>query len=100
MADLQIAEIPYPSGAVRFRYSRYLAADGSAWIRHGLFRAYHENGSLASEGNYEHGKESGAWRDYHPNGQVAAAGDYANGVQSGSWQYWSPNGTPEPSGAA
>lgn len=100
MADLQIAEIPYPSGTIRFRYSRYLAADGSTWIRHGLFRAYHENGSLASEGTYEHGKESGAWRDYHPNGQLAAAGAYASGVESGAWQYWSANGTPESSGGA
>ncbi len=100
MADLQIAEIPYPSGTIRFRYSRYLATDGSTWIRHGLFRAYHENGLLASEGNYEHGKESGAWRDYHPNGQIAAAGAYANGVESGPWQYWSANGTLESSGDA
>ena len=54
MVDLQIAEIPYPSGAVRFRYSRYLATDGSAWVRHGLFCSYHEDGSLASQGSYEH----------------------------------------------
>ncbi|XAH21484.1 hypothetical protein AAFF27_15815 [Xylophilus sp. GW821-FHT01B05] len=100
MSDLHIAEIPYPSGAIRFRYSRYLAADGSTWIRHGLFRAYHESGLLASEGNYEHGKEHGAWRDYHPNGQVAAEGAYANGVESGAWQYWSANGAPDSSGAA
>ena len=100
MSDLHIAEIPYPSGAIRFRYSRYLAADGSTWIRHGLFRAYHESGLLASEGNYEHGKEHGAWRDYHSNGQVSAEGAYANGVESGAWQYWSANGTPDSSGAA
>ncbi|SFK94605.1 toxin-antitoxin system YwqK family antitoxin [Lysobacter sp. cf310] len=100
MTDLQIAEIPYPSGAVRFRYSRYLSADGSAWVRHGLFCAYHKDGSLASEGNYEHGQEHGQWRDYHTNGQLAAEGSYANGAETGIWRYWSADGSPEPSGAA
>jgi antitoxin component YwqK of YwqJK toxin-antitoxin module len=95
MADLNIAEIPYPSGTMRFRYSRYLSADGSSWIRHGQFVSYHENGSVASEGLYEHGKEHGVWRDYHPNGQLAAEGEYANGTESGVWLYWSASGVPE-----
>lgn len=100
MADLHIAEIPYPSGVVRFRYSRYLSADGSTWVRHGLFSAYHEDGSMASEGTYEDGKEHGQWRDYHTNGQLAAEGSYANGVETGIWHYWSADGSPEQSGAA
>ena len=95
MADLELAEIPYPSGVVRFRYARYLAADGTHWVRHGLFRAYHEDGSLASEGTYEHGREHGLWRDYHPNGQKAAEGHYSHGEEVGTWSYWSPSGEPE-----
>lgn len=70
MADLNIVEVPYPSGQIKFRYSRYLAGEGGGWIRHGLFRAYHENGALASEGSYEHGVEQDEWRDYHPNGSL------------------------------
>ena len=100
MVDLHIAEIPFPSGVVRYRYARYMSADGKAWIRHGLFRAYHEDGSLASEGNYEHGQEQGVSRDYHPNGQLAAEGAYTNGVESGQRQFWSESGIPEPRGAA
>ncbi len=100
MVDLQIAEIPHPSGAIRFRYSRYLAADGSAWVRHGMFRAYNEDGTLASEGNYEHGQEHGPWRDYHPNGQLASEGSYANGIEVGAWHYWSADGSRESTGAA
>jgi len=92
MHDLHLAEIPFPSGAVRFRYSRYLLSDGSAWVRHGLFRAYHENGTLASEGDYMHGKEHGQWRDYHANGQLAAEGQYVDGVEVGVWRYWTEEG--------
>jgi antitoxin component YwqK of YwqJK toxin-antitoxin module len=91
MNDLEIAEIPYDSGVIRFRYSRYLASDGSRWVRHGLFRAYHEN--LASEGNYVDGLEQGDWIDYHDNGAVAAKGAYDKGLEVGEWVFWNADGT-------
>jgi antitoxin component YwqK of YwqJK toxin-antitoxin module len=89
---LQIAEFLYESGKTRFRYSRYLSPDGGKWIRHGLFRAYHENGQLASEGEYENGLETGVWRDYHDNGQLAAEGEYRNGKENGRWRFWTSSG--------
>ena len=95
MADLNIAEIAYPSGAVQARYSRYLAADASKWIRHGLFRSYHEDGSLASEGSYEHGVEHGLWRTFHENGQLASEGIYLQGDEAEGWRFWSSDGTEE-----
>lgn len=95
MDDLNIAEIPYDSGVVHQRYARYMSDDGTRWIRHGLFRSYHPNGSLACEGMYEHGAESGQWRDYHENGQLAAEGHYLNGQQSGNWRFWDSAGNEE-----
>jgi antitoxin component YwqK of YwqJK toxin-antitoxin module len=95
MADLEIAEIPYDSGEIRFRYARYLSADGSRWVRHGLFCAYHRNGQLASEGNYLDGVEHGHWRDFHENGQLAAEGDYQHGQEVGEWKFWKPDGSPD-----
>jgi antitoxin component YwqK of YwqJK toxin-antitoxin module len=92
---LYIAEIPFESGEVQFRYSRYLSDDGSRWIRHGLFCAYGKDGTLRSEGNYDHGVESGTWSDYHDNGQVAARGEYVQGKQHGHWRFWDPQGTEE-----
>jgi antitoxin component YwqK of YwqJK toxin-antitoxin module len=91
--DLNIAEIPYDTGEIRFRYSRYLSQDGSRWIRHGLFRAYHRNGQLASEGYYIDGLEDGLWRDYYENRQLAAEGNYEKGIETGSWSYWDENGS-------
>lgn len=96
MNELEIAEVPYDSGVIHFRYSRYLANDGSRWVRHGLFRAYHENGKLASEGNYVDGVEQGDWIDYHENGAVAAKGAYDKGVEVGEWEFWNPDGTQQP----
>lgn len=94
MSDLNIAEIPYETGEIHFRYARYLSDDGSRWIRHGLFRAYHLNGNLASEGNYIDGAEHGQWRDYHENGQLAAEGLYENGKEAGQWLFWNEDGSP------
>ena len=90
--QLNIAEILYESGEVRFRYSRYLAPDGTKWIRHGLFDAYYPNGKLASTGNYEDGSEIGLWKDFHENGTLAAEGNYQKGEKVGEWKYWNSNG--------
>jgi antitoxin component YwqK of YwqJK toxin-antitoxin module len=95
MTELSIAEIPYETGQVHYRYSRYLSDDGERWIRHGLFRAYYIDGTLASEGSYHHGLEHGLWRDYHVNGRLAAEGRYDCGVEVGTWSYWNPSGRPE-----
>lgn len=93
-ADLNIAEIPYDTGEIRFRYARIMSKDGTRWVRHGLFCEYHRNGQVISEGNYQDGKEEGLWRDHYSNGQLAAEGHYANGEEVGEWRYWMPDGTP------
>lgn len=92
---LHIAEIPYDSGELQFRYARYLSDDGSRWIRHGLFCAYWQDGTPRSEGHYEHGLETGMWSDYHENGQLAAHGEYVGGKQSGFWRFWDTAGREE-----
>ncbi|ALM85393.1 toxin-antitoxin system YwqK family antitoxin [Bordetella sp. N] len=90
--ELNIAEIPHENGIVRYRYSRYLSADGKKWIRHGLFRAFHEDGTLASEGTYVDGVEHGLWRDFHANGKPAAEGNYENGQEAAGWKFWNDQG--------
>ena len=94
MTTLNIAEIYYESGEIHYRYSRYLSEDGTKWIRHGLFLAYHKNGKVASEGNYNHGIEHGNWKDFHENGQIAAEGQYNLGQEHGEWKYWDSDGSP------
>jgi antitoxin component YwqK of YwqJK toxin-antitoxin module len=97
MSDLQVAEIPFEEGGIRYRYARKLSADGSRWIREGLFQAFHPNGTLATEGIYREGLEDGAWRDFHENGLLAAAGVYRDGKEAGPWQYWNADGSVEAS---
>lgn len=94
---MHIAEIPYDTGELRYRYERYLSQDAARWIRHGLFCAYWKNGQLKSEGLYEHGFETGVWSDYHENRQLAARGEYVRGKQQGVWQFWGPDGNEEQS---
>jgi len=88
LENLYIAEIPYDNGNIRYRYTRFLSEDGTHWVRHGLFTAYHENGVIASEGMYTNGSEDGLWIDYYDNGQLAAKGYYKNGEQLDGWEYW------------
>lgn len=93
-AEFNIAEIPYDTGEIRFRYARVMAPDGIGWIRHGLFCEYARNGQVISEGTYKDGKEDGLWRDFYDNGRVAAEGEYANGQEVGEWRYWDREGNP------
>jgi antitoxin component YwqK of YwqJK toxin-antitoxin module len=92
---LDIAEVPYESGEIRFRYSRYLPEGAKEWVNHGFFQSFHRNGAVASEGNYVDGLEEGLWRDYHANGTLAAEGNYRAGKEHGSWRFWDENGRAE-----
>ena len=52
---LHIAEIPYETGEIHFRYSRKMSPDGTKWIREGLFgiwQYYDENGNFQEEENF------------------------------------------------
>ena len=92
---LHIAEIPYASGAIRFRYARIMSPDGTRWIRHGLFVEYSEAGVIVAEGQYVNGGENGLWREFYPNGSPAAEGEYQSGREIGLWRFWAADGSPE-----
>ncbi len=94
-SDLHIAEVPWPSGATRYRYARYLSECGTKWVRHGLFESYHEFGGIASTGQYENGQETGLWKTFHGNGQLASVGSYHQGEEVGQWQFFSEDGRQE-----
>lgn len=94
---LDIAEVPFETGDVQFRYARYLAPDGKSWIRHGLFIQYHRDGTVAAEGQYVHGHEHGVWKSFHANGALAVEGRFDDGNQVGVWRYWNEDGIEETS---
>ena len=91
---IQMAETASKDGGLRFKYSRYAGADGN-WVRHGEFRAFYPDGTLASEGSYVDGKENGPWKDFHDNGKLAAEGAYAGGKEHGAWIYYATDGSVE-----
>ncbi len=90
---LETVEVLFPAGAVRYRLTRYLSADGTKSVRHGQFTAYHEDGTLAGDGAYRDGLEVGLWRDFYENGQRAAEGYYDRGEEQGHWRFWLRDGT-------
>ena len=90
--NLHIAEIPYETGEIHFRYSRKMSPDRTKWIREGLFQEFYENGNVSSEGSYVDGLEEGYWKDYRENGNLAAEGYYSKGEEVGIWRYYDENG--------
>lgn len=65
----------------------------------GVFRQYHPNGRLMSEGFRNNGKPEGPFRNWHPDGRLRDTAFYANGRRNGVYRRWYPNGTLQLSGS-
>jgi antitoxin component YwqK of YwqJK toxin-antitoxin module len=59
---------------------------------HGLWRTWHANGQLESEGTYQFGQENGKFTWWHSNGQQAVEGQFVDGQEDGAWVWWHTNG--------
>lgn len=81
------AETKSQDGGLKFQFTRYADAQGK-WVRHGDFRAFYPDGTVASQGHYQDGREHGPWKDFHDNGKVAAEGTYKDGREHGTWKYY------------
>jgi antitoxin component YwqK of YwqJK toxin-antitoxin module len=72
------------------RFAKFEAKGES--LRHGLSKAWHANGQLRQEGQYDRGKQIGTFTFWHANGQKAAEGNYRDGRVDGRWVWWHANG--------
>ena len=58
-----------------------------------------KEGILTGEGILdEQGHEQGLWKEYHPNGQLKSQGEYKDGKRIGEWIFYYPNGQIEQKG--
>lgn len=67
-------------------------------LRHGLAVTFYSNGQRESEGNYEHGKRSGAFAWWYPNGQQKTVGEYRQDAEHSDWVWWHENGMKQAAG--
>lgn len=59
---------------------------------HGEFITYHENGQVATKGNYDNGQLHGIYESWFRNGELSASGGYDHGKQNGQWTWRHANG--------
>ncbi len=91
-------------------------------IKHGLYTAWHPNGTVRMKGEYKYdvpvgtftwqyvngqkslegiyddGKQEGEWSWWHDNGQRSIRGEFAGGNPAGKWTWWSTEGKVAQSG--
>jgi peroxiredoxin len=67
-------------------------------LRDGVWKAWHREGPLASEGAYRLDRQDGAWLYGHPSGARYAAGSFDLGVKHGWWLKQTPEGAPQECG--
>ncbi len=91
----------HPNGTLRSEGSYEEARDGRPVRPTGLWIAYADNGMRVSEGRFAGGVKIGLWREWHPNGELASEGHHADanaaspnrpGQRIGRWRYGHPNG--------
>ncbi len=60
---------------------------------HGVFKEYHQNTKLKSEGEYRDGHLNGDVKYYYPNGKMERLERYKYAVKHGWWIFFNDNGT-------
>ncbi len=60
--------------------------------RDGIWKSWHDDGSLWSEGSFVAGQREGVGTVYFPNGQKQIEGHYKHGKRVGKWKYWDESG--------
>lgn len=60
--------------------------------RHGPYRRWYDDGTLAAQGEYEYDQKEGVWVEFHPNGALREEGQYDDGKRSGTWVTWGADG--------
>ncbi len=58
----------------------------------GPWEDYHENGQLATKGNYKNGQKDGSWEYYYADGQLWMKETYKDGKKHGPWEDYHENG--------
>lgn len=77
----------YENGQVRER--RNFDENGSFT---GVFKSYHDNGHLKSEGQYENGAMDGKWKFFYKSGNIKEIVFYKNNVENGPFIEYHENG--------
>ncbi len=78
--------------------TQFAGAYVTGGLRDGIWRAWHDNGKLASEGAYQFDRQNGVWQYWHVNGAPFATGTFDFGVKHGWWVTYTDAGKPEKSG--
>jgi antitoxin component YwqK of YwqJK toxin-antitoxin module len=61
-------------------------------LKHGPFTAWHENGQLARQGEFDRDLPVGKTTWWHITGQKSVEGEYENGLACGKWTWWFDSG--------
>ncbi|MDR2084320.1 MAG: hypothetical protein LBP67_04930 [Bacteroidales bacterium] len=76
-------ETKYYSANIKMIEGAYV--DGK---REGTWKAWYQDGTLWSEGDFKEGKNNGNHVNYYENGAQRISGKYIDGVRTGAWTFY------------
>jgi antitoxin component YwqK of YwqJK toxin-antitoxin module len=113
----------YDNAATRMRTeTQVLILEKGRFEKHGRETEFFEDGTIASQHEFEHGEPTGTWKSWYPsgakrsecsftepptetemfwwyeNGSLETRGPAINGLRAGVWTHWYPSGAKESEG--
>lgn len=97
LAKLDVKTTYYDNGSVKFTATykdgvaegiqREFSPEGNV-----IGAKVYVEGVLTGEGILDTaGRQQGVWKEYHPNGELKSQGEYVNGKRIGDWSFYHPN---------
>lgn len=91
--DIDTAEVLYDNGQVKEQYQQVLWSGNERTYRQGFYRAWHENGQLAVDGQFARDRKVETWLTWDSTGARTEEIFYQDGVMDGPDVRWNPDGS-------
>ena len=90
----KIREVRSAADLLSERWNEILTG-GGAYIRHGEYSQWHENGNLKLTGRYNRGERHGRWFAYDEEGNLRLEATFEDGERQGLWVLYDESGNVE-----
>ena len=84
--DIEVRRESWPDGSPKSE--KQVKWIHGAFIDHGPWTLWYENGRMQAKGEYVDGKLDGVYQEWHDNGQLRARGNYSKGIKVGVFSLW------------
>lgn len=84
--DVEVRRESWPDGSPKSE--KHVKWIHGAFVDHGPWTLWYENGQMQAKGEYVDGKLDGVYQEWHENGQLRARGTYSKAIKEDVFTLW------------